>query len=141
MAVGTLKGRAQLIGGEPSTTPAGTFENNEEYNPATNTWRELTSMPTPRHGAAAGTIDGVIYTAGGGTVTGTSFSAANEAFSFEPLSAGPPPPTTPPATPPASSPPSESSPPSQRAKALKKCHKKKGKKRKKCVKRAKKLPV
>ena len=63
---GPSTGRAQLIGGEPSANPDGTFENNEEYDPANDSWRSLTSMQTPRHGAAAGTINGVIYVAGGG---------------------------------------------------------------------------
>ena len=39
-------------------------------------------MRTPRHGAAAGTIGDEIYVVGGGPAGGTSFSSANEAFSF-----------------------------------------------------------
>ena len=96
-------------------------------------------MPTPRHGAAAGTINGVIYTAGGGTAKGTSFSAVNEAFSFEPLSAGPPPPPPPPPSPPLA--PTQVVPYRPARQGPQKCHNKKGKKRKKCNKRAKKLPV
>src|SRR3989338_694596 len=46
---GTIGGRIQVFGGEgPSGTPEGTFRQNEEYDPATNTWRSLTPMPTPR---------------------------------------------------------------------------------------------
>jgi hypothetical protein len=44
--------------------------------------RSLASMLTPRHGAVAGTIAGVVYVAGGGPQTGASFSAVNEAFRF-----------------------------------------------------------
>ncbi|MDX6229389.1 MAG: large repetitive protein [Frankiales bacterium] len=82
MAVGTINGRAQLAGGERSTTASGTFAQNEEYDPVANTWRALTSMPTPRHGSVAGTINSVWYVAGGGPTTGASYSAVTEAFSF-----------------------------------------------------------
>jgi len=81
VVVGTLNGRAQVIGGE--RTPAGdTFPQNEEYDPATNTWRALASMLTPRHGAAGATIDGVVYVAGGGPAGGFSLTNVNEAFLF-----------------------------------------------------------
>jgi N-acetylneuraminic acid mutarotase len=79
--VGTLKGRAQVMGGEITST-GGTFSQNEEYDPVANTWRTLKPMPTPRHGAAAGTINGIVYVAGGGPNGGTSLSNVNEAFSF-----------------------------------------------------------
>ena len=52
MAVGTLNGRAQVMGGE-ATAEGGTFPQNEEYDPATDTWRQLRQMMTPRHGTAA----------------------------------------------------------------------------------------
>ena len=89
MAVGTLEGRAQLIGGEVKP-PTGTFPANEEYDAATDTWRTLTAMRTPRHGTAAGTIGNAIYVAGGGTSAGSSFSSVNEAFAFS-LPLAPPP--------------------------------------------------
>ena len=81
MVVGTLNGRAQVMGGERASDGS-TFAQNEEYDPATNTWRPLTAMLTPRHGAAAGTISGVLYAAGGGPIAGSSFSAVNEAFTL-----------------------------------------------------------
>ena len=37
----------------------------EEYDPAANTWRERTSMPTPRNHAGVGVVDGKIYVIGG----------------------------------------------------------------------------
>lgn len=43
----------------------------EEYDPATNTWRARTPMPTPRNHATAGAINGKIYVIGGRT--GTAF--------------------------------------------------------------------
>jgi glucose/arabinose dehydrogenase/N-acetylneuraminic acid mutarotase len=81
MMVGTLNGRAQVMGGEITST-SGAFPNNEEYDPATDTWRVLTSMKTPRHGAAAGTIDGVVYVASGAPKGGFAVSDVTEAFSF-----------------------------------------------------------
>ena len=81
MLVGTLNGRAQVVGGE--RMPNGqTFPQNEEYDPTTDSWRQLTSMPTPRHGMAGGTVNGVLYTAGGGPSGGSSFTSVVEAFSF-----------------------------------------------------------
>lgn len=37
----------------------------EQYDPATNTWRECSPMPTPRNHAAIGVVDGKIYVIGG----------------------------------------------------------------------------
>ena len=37
----------------------------EEYDPATNTWRARTSMPTPRNHMGGGTVNGKIYVIGG----------------------------------------------------------------------------
>jgi N-acetylneuraminic acid mutarotase len=37
----------------------------QAYDPATNTWKELTPMPTPRNHAAIGAVNGKIYVIGG----------------------------------------------------------------------------
>ena len=37
----------------------------EEYDPATNTWRTRSSMPTPRNHATAGVVNGKVYVIGG----------------------------------------------------------------------------
>ena len=65
-----------VIGG--ATTPAGSKETAvhparphvsvgtvEEYDPATNTWRPRSSMPTPRNHATTGVVNGKIYVIGG----------------------------------------------------------------------------
>jgi len=65
-----------VIGG--ATTPPGSNETAvhparphvsvgtvEEYDPATNTWRTRTSMPTPRNHATAGVVNGKVYVIGG----------------------------------------------------------------------------
>jgi glucose/arabinose dehydrogenase/N-acetylneuraminic acid mutarotase len=79
VVVGTLGGRAQVMGGEKTSTGA-TFAANEEYDSLADNWTKLTPMPTSRHGAVAGTINGVVYVAGGGPQGGTSFTNVNEAF-------------------------------------------------------------
>ncbi len=64
-----IGGAALLPGSEaPALTPAvpqavlGTVE---EYDPAGNTWRARSPMPTPRNHAAAGAVNGKIYVIGG----------------------------------------------------------------------------
>jgi N-acetylneuraminic acid mutarotase len=79
MVVGTVAGRAQVMGGE-KTSAGDTFAANEEYDPLADSWTRLTPMPTPRHGPVGGTISGVVYVVGGGPKGGPSFSNVNEAF-------------------------------------------------------------
>src|ERR1700693_553430 len=68
--------RIYVIGG--ATTPPGSKETAvhptrphvsvgtvEEYDPATNTWRQRSSMPTPRNHATTGVVNGKIYVIGG----------------------------------------------------------------------------
>jgi len=69
-------GRIYVIGGattspgakDPGIHPARphvTVGTVEEYDPATNTWRARTSMPTPRNHAGVGVVGGKIYVIGG----------------------------------------------------------------------------
>jgi large repetitive protein len=81
VVVGTIGGRAQVMGGEGGGAAA--FAQNEEYDPVTNSWRTLQPMLTGRHGAVAGTIAGTVYVAGGGPQSGSSFTDVLEAFSFQ----------------------------------------------------------
>ena len=46
-------------------TPQNSLNIVEEYDPATNTWKTKTPMPTPRNHVALGAINGKIYVAGG----------------------------------------------------------------------------
>lgn len=78
MAVGTLNGRIQAIGGEGGSA----LDLTQEYIPGTGSWRTLPDILTPRHGAAVGTINDVIYVAAGGPQAGSSFTNATEAFTF-----------------------------------------------------------
>ena len=47
IASGTLRARIQVLGGETSTQPGGTFQENEEYDPATNTWQAVGAAAHP----------------------------------------------------------------------------------------------
>jgi glucose/arabinose dehydrogenase/PKD repeat protein len=79
---GTLNGKIQVFGGE-NTPAGGPFDANEEYDPSNNTWRVLSPMPIGRHGPVAGTIDGTVYVVGGGPGAGSTYTNANETFSFD----------------------------------------------------------
>jgi large repetitive protein len=84
--VAVLNGKAIVIGGENLNL---VFNAAEEFDPADNTWRRLSPMPTPRHGAGGGTIGSKIYVVGGSTAPGIAATAVNEVFSFD--GGGPPP--------------------------------------------------
>jgi N-acetylneuraminic acid mutarotase len=63
-----------VIGGEGNDAdPRGIFDQNEVYDPGTNTWRSLPPMPVPTHGlTGAAYLDGAIYVPGGATFRGVS---------------------------------------------------------------------
>lgn len=89
MASGKINSRIQVFGGEgSSTTPEGTCGQNEEYDPATDTWRSLTPMLTARQGLGGVTIGGRIFAVAGGLKAGAGFSNVHEAF-YLPLAAPP----------------------------------------------------
>lgn len=63
-------GGVTLLPGSSNTalsfdTPQQVVGTVEEYDPATNTWRERSPMPTPRNHASIGTVNGKIYVIGG----------------------------------------------------------------------------
>jgi len=73
-AATTASGRIYALGGASfaSVSDPGTLlALMESYDPATNTWSPRRSMPTARRGLVAGTINGVIYAAGGADSSGT----------------------------------------------------------------------
>lgn len=83
MSVGVINGKAQVAGGEfNSNSTSGVFEQNEEYDPLSNTWRSITKVPTPKHGAASATVDGALYIMGGGVTSGSSYTSSMEALRF-----------------------------------------------------------
>ena len=69
-AVGAVGGTVYVIGGRLAAPNIGGFTASntdvvEEYDPATNAWRALNKMPTPRSGHGFTTHQGRIYVAGG----------------------------------------------------------------------------
>jgi len=69
-AAGAVGGKVYAIGGRLAAPNIGGFVASntdvvEEYDPATNTWRALNKMPTPRSGHGYTTHQGRIYVAGG----------------------------------------------------------------------------
>ncbi len=82
---GAIGGRIQVFGGEgPSGRPEGTYLQNEEYDPATDSWRTLTPMASPRHGLYGATVGGCIFTPSGGPRAGAFYSDVHEAFCLAP---------------------------------------------------------
>jgi N-acetylneuraminic acid mutarotase len=73
MASGVYAGRIYVSGGEgQDARMMQTFRAFEAYDPATNTWSVLPSMPVPRHGLAAGvTGSGVHFVSGDVQSAGT----------------------------------------------------------------------
>jgi N-acetylneuraminic acid mutarotase len=69
-AIGVVGGKIYVIGGRlAAANIGGLLSSNtdvvEEYDPAADTWRPMTKMPTPRSGHGWTTHQGRIYVAGG----------------------------------------------------------------------------
>jgi N-acetylneuraminic acid mutarotase len=78
-AYAQYRGLLFFMGGECKTTPAGrvTFDENEAYDPKTNRWRKLASLPSGRHGFAAVAIGNTLYVFGGSTACGSGGKVAD----------------------------------------------------------------
>ena len=84
IAGAAFNGKIYIFGGEGnSASPQGTFEEVEEYDAATNSWRPLAPMPLPRHGIGAAVVGNRIHIPGGGPVEG--FSQTNRHDAFRPI--------------------------------------------------------
>ncbi|OOB92252.1 hypothetical protein B0T42_01120 [Rathayibacter sp. VKM Ac-2630] len=100
MAVGVINGRIIAAGGEKQPSGA-TWPQTQEYDPASNTWRSLPNMITPRHGAVGAVVAGRLHVIAGGPTGGSSYSRVHEILT--PASASTPStatPTSAPTTPP-----------------------------------------
>ena len=66
-ATAIVDGKIYLIGGTPFQNRRGPYglSTVEVYDPGTNTWQQLTDMPTPRSGAKVAVVDKKIYVLGG----------------------------------------------------------------------------
>jgi len=81
----TVDGRIQVFGGEGNSgSPEGTFGANEEYDPSTDSWRNLAPMPTPRHGLYGITVGRAVFVPAGGPRAGAFYTDAHEAFFLPP---------------------------------------------------------
>ena len=83
-AWGTVGGRIYVAGGEVQTAQyAGAYRALEAFDPSSNQWTSLPSMPVPRHGLAGAMIGNRLHLAGGGLQAGggpTGSSDAHDAF-------------------------------------------------------------
>ncbi len=59
---------------------------NEVYNPVTDTWESLASMPTPRHGLDMASVHGKIYVIGGMGTEASIWEPLNTVESYDPKS-------------------------------------------------------
>ena len=73
----SLYGSIYVLGGEQNQ---GTFNNNERYDPETNTWSLELPMPTARHGLGIVSIDDKIFAVGGGPHPGLTITGQNEIY-------------------------------------------------------------
>ena len=75
--------RIYAFGGEGSATGTGVFANNQEYDPSTDTWREVAPMVTPRHGTDGALVGRTVYAPAGGTADGVHDAVSNETFAID----------------------------------------------------------
>ena len=72
-AYGQYRGLLFIAGGECKMINGNraSFDDNEAYDPKTNTWRKLAALPTGRHGFAAAAVGNALYFLGGSTECGS----------------------------------------------------------------------
>ena len=82
---GVVGGELIVVGGEGNPDASnGVFAQAEAYDPATDTWRTLEPMPTPRHGMGAAAWGGSLYVPGGATVQGFAGTDVHEILTPSP---------------------------------------------------------
>lgn len=81
MGCGAIDGKLYAAGGEGNVAdPSGVFANVEVFEPATDTWNELSPMPNPKHGVAGAVWDGALYLCGGADREGFGAIADTDVF-------------------------------------------------------------
>jgi N-acetylneuraminic acid mutarotase len=78
-----VNGIVYAIGGWQSAGQGVALNRVEAYNPGSNSWTTVSSMPTARGGQAAAYLNGLIYVAGG--CNGTCSSALNTVEAYDPV--------------------------------------------------------
>jgi len=82
LAAAAVNGKIYVVGGMADIVGSiGTQEvsDNDEYDPATDTWRSVAAMPTPRASLIVVAVNGMIYAIGGG-VPNVNDLATNERY-------------------------------------------------------------
>jgi N-acetylneuraminic acid mutarotase len=79
-AATSLNGNIYVVGGEQNE---GTFNDNERYDPNTDTWTKELPMMNARHGLGVVSFDGKIYAIGGGPDRGFFTSGINEIYHLD----------------------------------------------------------
>ena len=75
---GTLGGKIYVAGGEVATPEiVGAYRAIEAYNPATNSWEKLPSMPMPRHGVAGAVLGNRLHLVSGGITSAAAGAGAD----------------------------------------------------------------
>ena len=82
IAAAVLQGRAYVFGGEGNPAPGsnGVFREVEEYDPVTDSWRSMTTMPEGRHGIGAVSTQDRIFIPGGANAEGFGPTVRHDAF-------------------------------------------------------------
>jgi N-acetylneuraminic acid mutarotase len=82
-SIGVHDGKIYLFGGEYFASGGGIYSSVWEYNPALDTWLEISTMQTPRHGTAAVRVADTLFIIGGADEPLLSTVGTNEGFVFE----------------------------------------------------------
>ena len=81
IAVAAIGQHVFVFGGEGNaSSPLGTFDENESYDPGADAWTTLPPMPLPRHGIGAGVVGNRIYIPGGGPIAGFGVTQHSDFF-------------------------------------------------------------
>ncbi|MBM3212557.1 hypothetical protein FJZ33_10065 [Candidatus Poribacteria bacterium] len=81
----TSDGKIYVFGGVMGERNAGVEDSSvEEYNPINDMWAQKADMPIRKAGLSASTVDGKIYTVGGGPVSGTTIIATSTVEEYTP---------------------------------------------------------
>jgi N-acetylneuraminic acid mutarotase len=75
LASGVAQGLIYVVGGRSGNPSFRAFSTVEEYDPATDTWTERTSLPSPRFHFRTSELNGRIYAIGGASATGQRVEA------------------------------------------------------------------